>query len=259
VSTGTNSGLTVPSVYNKTVDQAKIALSAAGLTNFEVVEQPHDTFAEGTIFNSEPKAGESVDENTKVILYVSSGPSTTVTEKLLVPSVEGLTKSGARAFLEKYGFTNINFVTQDSEYDKDIVISQSPSAGEYATADSTIKVIISSGETTTKATPSVKASVTITLPECIGEDGKNVTDTLKISVGNETYLNQKVTLDGKKKIFSIYINSDMDSSNIVVTLEDTGAIESFTIDSTTENQSFTVDFSAYSVDESTSDDATSNE
>jgi serine/threonine-protein kinase len=244
------SDITVPNVYGYTQEKAIQALERANLTQYKIVTISSETVADGSVVYTDPKATMIASADTEVTIYVSSGPSTTVIETLKVPDVSGLTQSGARAFLEKYGFTNISFVTQDSEITKGVVIAQSPSAGESAQATDSIKVVISSGVTTTTTAKSVKVSITVKLPKCIDSDGNYLTDTIKVSVDGETYLNQVVTLDGKSKVISV--NGDgKNSQTITVSLNKTGSAETKTTNGKN-NQNFTIDFTAFSSDETTS-------
>lgn len=243
------SDITIPNVYGYTEEKAIQALEQSNLTNYKTVSISSENVAEGLVVYTDPKATMVASPDTEVTIYVSSGPSTTVIKTLKVPDVSGLNQSGARAFLEKYGFTNISFVTQASEMAKGVVISQSPSAGETAQATDSIKVVISSGVTTTTTAKSVKVSITVKLPKCIDSDGNYLTDTIKVSVDGETYLNQVVTLNGKSKVISV--NGDgKNSQRITISLNDTGAAETKTTNGKN-NQNFSIDFSAFSSDDST--------
>jgi serine/threonine-protein kinase len=242
------SDITVPNVYGYSQEKAIQALERSELTNYNIVNISSENVAEGNVVYTDPKATMVVSADTEITIYVSTGPSTTVIQTLKVPDVSGLTQSGARAFLEKYGFTNISFVTQDSQTAKGVVIGQSPSAGETAQATDSIKVVISSGVTTTTTAKSVKVSITVKLPKCIDESGNYLTDTIKVSVDGETYLNQVVTLDGKSKVISV--NGDgKNSQTITVSLNKTGAAETKTTNGKN-NQNFTIDFSAFGSDDS---------
>ncbi len=249
--------ISIPNVYGLTVERAEQYLEKEGLKNHKVVEISSENVKEGEVVYTDPKASMVASEDTEVTIYVSSGPSTTVIETLKVPDVQGLNQSGAKEFLEKYGFTNISFVTQDSPYEKGIVISQSPGAGESATATDSIKVVISSGETTTTTEQTVKISIKIKLPKCIDEEGEYYTDTLKITVGGKTYLNKIVTLKGQNEVFSI-TDDVKKSQTIVVSLSSLGATDS-KVTNGKNNQNFTIDFSIFSTDDSTTEAPESEE
>ena len=236
----------VPNVYGYTESQAKEKLEQSKLTNYKVLTISSETVDDGKVVYTDPKAGTVAGVDTEVTIYISSGPSTTVVKTLTVPDVYGLSQSGARAFLEKYGFTNVSFKTQDSPVSKGTVISQQPAAGQTAQEGDSIKVIISSGVTTTTTEKQLKISVTVKLPKCIDENGEYVTDTIRVKVDGETYLNQSVVLNGKNDIISITSDADKPQT-IIVSLKKTGATESVTTNGKN-NQKFNINFSGFSYD-----------
>ena len=241
--------ISVPNVYSYTESQAKQALDKAKLTNYRFLSVSSENIEEGKVVYTDPKAGSIVSSEDEIVVYVSSGPSTTVLKTIKIPDVSGLSKSGARAFLEKTGFTNISFITQDSPYPKDIVLSQSPAAGESVAENESIKLVISSGTTTTTTEKQVKVSITIKLPKCVDANGNYKTDTLMVQVDGSTYLNQAVKLDGSKKVISV--NGDgKNSQSIAVSLKTLGAKETRTTNGKN-NQSFTIDFKGFSSTETT--------
>ena len=198
---------------------------------------------EGKVIYTDPKAATIVSAEQEITIYVSSGPSTTVIETITVPDVLGLSQSGARAFLEKYGFTNISFVTQDDAIKKGVVISQSPAAGSQAKANDSIKVIISSGVTTT-AVQSVKYSLRIVLPVVLNDDGTYATDTMVVKVGKDTYSSRRITLDGSS--IPVDVSTDFDKTqNIKVSLKTTGVTETKTVDGK-KSKNISIDFSSAS-------------
>ena len=236
--------ISVPNVYNYNENQAKTALEKANITNYKFLSVSSENVDEGKIVYTDPKAGTVISSEDELTVYISSGPSTTVIKEIKVPDVYGLTQSGARAFLEKYGFTNISFITQDSEVAKDTVISQSPSAGESIAENDAIKLVVSSGATTTTTEKQVKVSVAVRLPKCIDEDGNYKKDTLKILLDGKTYSNQAVTLNGSYVYLSV--NGDGKSSQtIAVSLKKTGAKETKTTNGK-KDQSFSYNFSGFS-------------
>ncbi len=215
--------ITMPNVYGLSLELAQQTLKLEGLNNFKTMDIASDNVEEGKVIYTDPKATSVVSAEQEVTIYVSAGPTTTVIETLTVPDVSGLTQSGARAFLEKFGFTNISFVKQDDALKKGVVLSQSPSAGSQAKATDSIKVIISSGVTTTTA-QAVKYSVGITLPVVQNDDGSYAKDTLVVKVGSDTYSSRKVTLDGSNVPINITAESNK-SQNIKVSLKSTGVTE----------------------------------
>lgn len=241
--------INVPNIYNLNDEKAKKALANEGLTNYKFTTISSETVEEGLVVYTEPKAGTVVSSDTQIVVFVSSGPTTKEVINIEVPDVTGLKQEGARAFLEKMGFKNVNFVTQDDLRPKGVVISQSPAAGSSATADDKIKVVISSGETTTTTKPTSKVSLSVSLPKIVNESGEYVTDTLEVTIDGETYLNQAVTLNGTSASVSITLDGENDA-NVKVSLTDIGALETKTV-SPKNSKNLKVDFSGFSNEKTT--------
>lgn len=239
--------ITVPNVYNYDEDRAKQALEMSGLKHTKTVSVSSENVDDGKVVYTEPKANTVVSADQEITIYISSGPSTTVIKTYKVPDVDGLTQSTAENFLKKTGFKNISFVTQDSPITKGIVISQSPAAGATAKETDSIKVVISSGMTTTTTEKMLKTSVSIQLPRVIDKDGNYGSDTINVSVDGSTYLNQTVTLNGKTLSMKVS-GKDNVVQSIQVSLVKTGATETKTTNGKN-NQNFTIDFSGFSLDE----------
>ena len=241
--------INVPNIYNLNDEKAKKALSNEGLTNYKFTTISSETVEEGLVVYTEPKAGTVVSSDTQIVVFVSSGPTTKEVVNIEVPDVTGLKQEGARAFLEKMGFKNVNFVTQDDLRPKGVVISQSPAAGSSATADDKIKVVISSGETTTTTKPTSKVSLSVSLPKIVDESGEYITDTLEVTIDGETYLNQAVTLNVTNASVSITLDGE-NEANVKVSLTDIGALETKTV-SPKKNMNLKVDFSGFSNEKTT--------
>ena len=241
--------INVPNIYNLNDEKAKKALANEGLTNYKFTTISSETVEEGLVVYTEPKAGTVVSSDTQIVVFVSSGPTTKDVVNIEVPDVTGLKQEGARAFLEKMGFKNVNFVTQDDLRPKGVVISQSPAAGSSATADDKIKVVISSGETTTTTKPTSKVSLSVSLPKIVDDSGEYITDTLEVTIDGETYLNQAVTLNGTNASVSITLDGE-NEANVKVSLTDIGALETKTV-SPKKNMNLKVDFSGFSNEKTT--------
>lgn len=241
--------INVPNIYNLNDEKAKKALANEGLTNYKFTTISSETVEEGLVVYTEPKAGTVVSSDTQIVVFVSSGPTTKEVVNIEVPDVTGLKQEGARAFLEKMGFKNVNFVTQDDLRPKGVVISQSPAAGSSATADDKIKVVISSGETTTTTKPTSKVSLSVSLPKIVDESGEYIADTLEVTIDGETYLNQAVTLNGTNASVSITLDGE-NEANVKVSLTDIGALETKTV-SPKKNMNLKVDFSGFSNEKTT--------
>ncbi len=248
--------INVPNIYGYNETLAIQALANEGLNKYKIMQVSSENVEEGKVVYTDPKASTVVSEDKEIIIYISSGPSTTVLNTLKVPNVSGLSQSGARAFLEKCGFTDVRFITQDSELEKGIVISQSPEGGESALENDTIKVVISSGVTTTTTEKTVKTSVTVGLPTCIDENGNYVKDVLIVEVDGVVYRNQTVTLDGKGNSFTV--TGDDKKHNISVSLKSLGTKDTKTTNGKN-NQNFNFNFASSSYDNTKNNEETDDQ
>ena len=227
--------ISVTNVYGLSLELAQETLKQDGLTIFKTMKVSSESVEEGKVVYTDPKAGTIVSSDQEITIFISDGPSTTTVETIKVPDVTGLTQSGAKAFLEKYGFKNVTFTTQDSVLKKGVVISQSPGAGTSVKETDTIKVIISTGETTT-APRNVTYSFDIVLPNVEGTN-----DTLVVKVNGETYSSKNVNINGKTIKVSVSCEGEKQSS-IQIMLSKAGYMETFSVDGK-EDKSYTVDFS----------------
>ena len=241
----------VPNVYGLTEEKAKKAFDQKKLVNYKFTTVASETVEEGKVVYTDPKAGSIVGSDSQITVYISSGPTTAVVETITVPDVVGLKQEGARAFLEKCGFTNISFVTEDSMTPKGVVLSQSPNAGVTAKAEDSIKITISSGVTTTTTAKTYKAALTVKLPEIASES-----DTLVIELDGKSYSSNKVNLDGSEKTFSIQLDNAGDME-IRVSLKSTGAVQTERIKGDSD-QNINIDFSSFSVTKEPSSTAADN-
>ena len=227
--------ITMPNVYGLTLEMAEQTLKQSELSIFKAMKINSDTVEEGKVIYTDPKANSIVSGDQEITIYVSDGPSTTTIEKIKIPDVIGLTKSGAREFLTKYGFTNVEFKTQDSTYPKDVVISQSPSVGSSAKATDKITVIVSTGVTTTEP-QTVDVTLDVLLPKIEGKS-----DTLTVELDGKTYTSTNYDMDGSKVVIKVTVDANK-SQNIRVSLKKAGATQTVNTDGK-DKTTFTVDFS----------------
>ena len=251
-------GITVPQVFGYTESQAKSALSKAGFVNIKTETETSESVESGKVTRTNPAVNTVVDSTAEITIYLSVGPSTTLVETVEMPDVYGLSQSGARAFLEKLGFTNVSFRTQDSLVAKDTVISQSPEAGATAYVTDSVVLIISSGVTTTTTEKQIKTSIVIKLPEIIDSNGNYVKDKLTISVNGATNTTKVVTLDGSDYSPQFVSTKEGEIVEIVVSLNDTGVMENQSNDGK-EDKTLTFDFGGSSRNDSESDEEATND
>ncbi|MCD7722574.1 MAG: Stk1 family PASTA domain-containing Ser/Thr kinase [Clostridiales bacterium] len=238
--------ISVPNCYNLTLEKAQEVLESYNLTNYTTSYVSSETVNDGYVIYTNPKASTVVSADEEIVIYVSSGPSTTTQETITIPSVEGLSQSDAQSVLSSAGFTNVSIKTQDSTVTKGVVISQSPAAGVSAIASESIIIVVSTGVTTTTTTQPAQYTLRlyVYLPECVDESGNYAADSIVIYVDGEEYLTKEVTLDGTYYEFAIPADSGTKLS-ATVELEELGAEESFTF-TVSADKDKTVDFTPYS-------------
>lgn len=227
--------ITMPNVYGLTLEMAEQTLKQSELSIFKTMKINSDSVEEGKVIYTDPKANSIVSGDQEITIYISDGPSTTTIETIKIPDVIGLTKSGAREFLTKYGFTNVEFKTQDSTYPKDVVISQSPSVGSSAKATDKITVIVSTGVTTTEP-QTADVTLDVALPKIEGKS-----DTLTVELDGKTYTSTNYDMDGSKAVIKVTVDANK-SQNIRVSLKKAGATQTVNTDGK-DKTSFPIDFS----------------
>lgn len=220
-----NDDIEVPNLYEYTVEAAERVLNASNLTNYTVSEVSSETVDEGSVIYTEPKAGSVVSANTPIVLYVSSGPTTTQIASYTVPDVVGLSQTDAQEFLEKSGFTNVSVETQDSAVRRGVVLSQTPRSGTSAREDERITITVSTGTPPTTAPQQYTVTLNATLPSEVDSSGNHPHDTLVVTVNGTQYSSQTVTLDGSTVQVAIPVNAG-ETVQILVELTEISATHS---------------------------------
>ncbi len=228
--------ITMPNVYGLTLEMAEQTLKQSELSIFKTMKINSDSVEEGKVIYTDPKANSIVSGDQEITIYISDGPSTTTIETIKIPDVIGLTKSGAREFLTKYGFTNVEFKTQDSTYPKDVVISQSPSVGSSAKATDKITVIVSTGVTEPQT---VDVTLEVLLPKI---DGQHDDLIVQLDGQSESYSSTKYDMDGSKVVVKVTVDANK-SQNIRVSLKKAGATQTVNTDGKDKTSFPIIDFS----------------
>lgn len=139
VSTG-SAQLSVPNVVGL---DSTTAAAQLGQADFQVVTQQEasDSVPIGKVTRTDPVANTMADRGSTVTIYVSSGPSTAT-----VPNVVGMSKSAATSAIQNAvgGAVTISTVVSTAA-NKDIVQSQSPSAGSTVAKGSTVNIKVGDG------------------------------------------------------------------------------------------------------------------
>lgn len=132
---------TVPDVVGRTEQEARTAITGAGLTVGAVTNDYSPTVESGRVISSDPKAGQSINHSSAVALVVSKGrrPAT-------VPDVRGMTVADATAALRKAGLV-VGTTTEDysDSVESGKVISSNPAAGASGFYGDSVSIVVSKG------------------------------------------------------------------------------------------------------------------
>ena len=121
-------------LVGKTLEQARISLTSAGLI-ISKTEPVDSNEAPGVILKSDPIPGTTVTAGSGVVLQIASG-------QVQVPQLIGLTEIEARTVLTQGGFLPRVIYAYQSGKDLDTVLAQAPDAGTSANIGSVITVTV---------------------------------------------------------------------------------------------------------------------
>lgn len=137
--TGSATKEVIPNVVTLTQSAAEAKIKELGLVP-QIVEQSNDA-TKGSVFKTEPSAGQKLQKGSTVTLYVSSGA-----EKITIPDVSSLSVNSAKQTLTSAGLTNITTSEQNSNsIPKGQVIGTTPAVGAQVAPDEAITILVSSG------------------------------------------------------------------------------------------------------------------
>jgi len=178
--------MTLPYIVGLTVDEAQTAFVMGGVSiNMEVQEEFDEEVQAGIIISQYPEANAIIDDDSVLTVVVSLGSS-----MIEMPDVVGLDISEA---LAKFP-TDVNldiaeqFVFSD-DYPINTVISQFPEAGDQASVEESITLIVSRGS----------ESNIVTVPSVLGITETNARSTLAsagLRVGNINLSHSQTVLEG---------------------------------------------------------------
>ncbi|WP_314113109.1 Stk1 family PASTA domain-containing Ser/Thr kinase [uncultured Granulicatella sp.] len=136
----------VPDVTNLTEAAAKIKLADAKLSVTDVIQVQSDEVESGKVIETNPKAGSTVKEKSKVTLKVSSGK-----EAVTMKDYRNKTYETARDELKKLGFTVERKDENSDSVESGKVISQSIAPNQKVEGkDTLITLVVSKGENSIK-------------------------------------------------------------------------------------------------------------
>lgn len=138
--------VTIPETKNMVAEDAEKTLKDMGLN---VLQKPmqDNTVANGAVIYTSPAAGETVEGDSTVILYVSRA---VISNTNYVPSVTGKTLDDAKNDLKVLNFS-VRTIEQASDQPAGTVLNQYPEAGTEARVSSIITLVVSTGVPETPA------------------------------------------------------------------------------------------------------------
>lgn len=136
----------IPETKNMVAEDAEQTLKDMGLN---VLQKPmqDNTVANGAVIYTSPAAGETVEGDSTVILYVSRA---VISNTNYVPSVTGKTLEDAKNDLKVLNFS-VRTIEQASTEPAGTVLSQSPAAGTEAKVTTIVTLVVSTGVPETPA------------------------------------------------------------------------------------------------------------
>lgn len=133
----------VPNEINKDYREAKIDIENSGL-KANIIEQYNDKYAQGYVFDQNPRQGVQVEYNTTVDLYVSKG-----IEPTTVPNLINMTLDDAKAAIENAGLKLGEITYQErTDMPDNIVLEQSIPQNTEVQKGNSIDVVVSKASQT---------------------------------------------------------------------------------------------------------------
>lgn len=193
---------TVPNVAGMSEEDAQKTLEDSKLT-VDYKSEFSDTVEEGKVISTDPAAGTTVKEGSKVTMVVSKGA-----EKIAVPKLVDLSREDADAALTGAGLKTGNVTEEYSdEYEAGIVMSQKTAEGKKVKKGTSVDYVVSKG-------PKIEMA---TVPRLVGtpeEEAKQKITDSGLQVGNITYENNDV-MPGYVIYQSAPIGSEMEKGSFI--------------------------------------------
>ena len=127
-------------VTGMTFEEAQAALHKLKLGIKEAGTQASEEYEKGQILSQDVEEGESVEINTTIHVYISTGAG-----EIKVPNVLGYDSDAAMNMLKDQNFTPLRDYAFSDTVASGKVISQSPESGAAAKKGDTVKIVVSQG------------------------------------------------------------------------------------------------------------------
>ncbi len=141
-----NGGVPVPNVVNMDIDEAGRIIESRTLL-YKLVLEPSSDVAENLVIRQIPAPGTHLNPGDYVTLHMSTGPDADSSEKasVTVPSVIGMYRDNAESTLGMYNLLIGAVTRKASNNPEGTIIMQSPAAGASVSENTTVTIVISSG------------------------------------------------------------------------------------------------------------------
>lgn len=155
--------VSVPDVLGQSPDQARQTITQAGLL-FSQQDQPSDVAQVGKVVRTDPGGGNQVPENSRVTVYVGSGPA-----QVTVPSVEGLSPDEAEAKLRAAGLQVGGRTERDTSDSSQVgkVITSDPGPGQQVSGNTAVSLVVG------------RRQQTVAVPDVAGQSADTARTTLQ--------------------------------------------------------------------------------
>jgi len=133
----------VPSVIGEELNVAQEKLYDAGLKIYVSSEEFDERISQNKIITQDPASGAKVKMNREVYVVVSKGSKVMV---LNIPDLRNKELKEATALIEEYGLI-LGRITYTNHFSvpKDVVIAQTPEAGNVNSSSKEVNILVSKG------------------------------------------------------------------------------------------------------------------
>lgn len=162
------SSKSVPRVIGMTLDNARQAVTHAGLNSERAEDVRHATAPAGTVVWQDPPAGVVVPQGSGVQLSVSQGP-----QRIAVPDVVGYEESTGRTLMEAAGL-RVSVDSAQTAAPKGVIVNTRPPAGATLVPGARVTLVVSVG------------APTITVPDLNGltlEEARGILEQTGLTLG----------------------------------------------------------------------------
>jgi len=170
----------VPNVEGQNPDAARAAISAAGLL-VDLRQEPSDVALTNKVTRTDPGAGVSVAERSRVTIFVGTGPASAT-----VPALSGKTVKEAQTLLEQRGLKLGEQTTQETADSAQVgkIIQSTPAAGVDAPGGSAVAVVVGTKQTTVSV-PDVTGQSEEQAKQTLGNAGFSQVQTQQVDGGGQ--------------------------------------------------------------------------